>query len=436
MKPRNKREQQVARLSSKLPKATEVQESYAFEHCFKHKAIVRKKGSSEYFCLECGHIWTCDGASELADLVCGVECPGCHRHLTVDISRRRLGKEVIETFQTITTAGGFQVTRTYHVFQYTIPGSPACYHMEEVSQVWQQEEGKDIIIARSRRCGSRFNDNYILNKPMSLKIETPSSCYRINATVIYPRRKVLPTLLRNGYCRGMYDFNPTETFRLLWTSPHHETLAKAGFLDVWRHFNCYDIEKYWPQIKMLIRHKYHPSDIDLWKDTVRMAENLMLDTYSPKYILPADLERMHDTLMKRLQVRRRKDSEEKKRVEMMNKRKQDKYFRKRFGSILDVCIESEDISVTPLKCYEDYLSEGEAMHHCVETYWGRWDSLILSVRSNGKRLATVELDSKDFHIKQCRACCNEKPGRYDEILGLINSNIALFARAKKMNSDK
>ncbi|MBQ7279957.1 MAG: PcfJ domain-containing protein, partial [Bacteroidales bacterium] len=72
-----------------------------------------------------------------------------------------------------------------------------------------------------------------------------------------------------------------------------------------------------------------------------------------------------------------------------------------------------------------------AMHHCVATYFEKRNSFILSVRQDGVRIATVELDIHDFSIQQCRAACNEKPQRYDEICEIINSHRYLFAQAIK-----
>lgn len=428
MKPRNQLERTVVALSAKLPYITLPQEHYAYEHCFKHEAVVRSKNNNEYTCLECGHVW--QGDSMLAGSVCGVVCPHCGRKLEVSVTRRWRKQTIVQTFQVITTAGDFQVTRTYHVRQSTAPKLPAEYGIDEVCQIFQSHGRRDVIVARPRKGSVFYNDLYCYDKPMSIKDDNQYSDYKIHATVIYPRRKVLPMLIRNGYCKEMYNFHPTNTFECLWNSTGCETIAKAKRFDIWHGLHYHDIRDYWAQIKMLIRHDYHPSDFSLWKDTIRMARDLGLDTHSPKYVCPSDLTTTHDQLLKRLEAKRRKEEEQAKREEQRKKRNKEKSYKKHMGALLAVVIKSNDLTIVPLQNYDDYLNEGDAMHHCVETYWGDWKSLILSVRSNGQRLATVELSVKDFKIQQCRAACNQQPERYDEICSVINSHQRDFLDAR------
>ena len=106
-------------------------------------------------------------------------------------------------------------------------------------------------------------------------------------------------------------------------------------------------------------------------------------------------------------------------------------FRARLGKLLAVCITDGDIEIRPLQNRLEFIEEGKAMHHCVATYFEKRNSFILSVRQDGVRIATVELDIHDFSIQQCRAACNEKPQRYDEICEIINSHRYLFAQAIK-----
>ena len=92
---------------------------------------------------------------------------------------------------------------------------------------------------------------------------------------------------------------------------------------------------------------------------------------------------------------------------------------------------ADDIEIKPLKSYEEFIDEGEKMHHCVATYFGRPGSLILSAREKGKRLATIELDTKNFNVVQCRGACNQVPEKYDFLIDLLNRNKRLFKRANK-----
>ena len=78
MKPRTPIQQEVARLSERLPKLTATQRAYAFRHCFKHYAIKRADGTN--ICTECGHSWRSE--HDLADTVCGCTCWKFRRKVT------------------------------------------------------------------------------------------------------------------------------------------------------------------------------------------------------------------------------------------------------------------------------------------------------------------------------------------------------------------
>lgn len=74
------------------------------------------------------------------------------------------------------------------------------------------------------------------------------------------------------------------------------------------------------------------------------------------------------------------------------------------------------------------------MHHCVfgMEYYKKSTSLILSAKDNdGNRLATIEYNTKNKEIVQCRAACNKVPERDAEIRALITSHTKDFKRLLK-----
>ena len=430
MKPRSERERHVMKLSGRIPAMTKAQESYAIKHCFEHNAIKRKKYTDEYICLECGEMFTADSGAEQ------VVCPHCHIVLKPQVTRRQYAKHLCESFQILTTIEDFQVVRTFYVRQITIPGKPAEYLIDEVSRIFIQQGKKDIAIALARRGLSRYVDAYIWDSELRLRI--PNDAYYIGASVVYPRSRILPVLVRNGWCKELMEYNPFSTIERLLSLPRYETLAKAKRFDVWTGMTEYDTRKWWPQIKMLIRHGYYPSDVGMWKDTLNMAEECGLDIHSPKYVLPEDLKAMHDKLNNILQAKRRKEAErlekEREREKQEQRKRNVRYneeYKKRYGSLLAVVIRVGDITIKPLQNYAEFVEEGEVMHHCVETYWKNKSSLILSARSGEERLATIELGFKEFDIRQCRAVCNEKPKRYDEICTILKAHKSDFIKARK-----
>lgn len=426
MKPRNKHERHVVGVSDRLPKLTKVQMEYAFEHCFKHKYVKR---CGKYHCLDCGFEWPA-GTNDvtLFDSMGGADCPVCGHHLEVEVTRKK-SWFARSSFQIVTAVDDVQFVRTFYLRKYFTVGKPAQYWIDEAVRVCIMQGKPDVVIARPLIYNGYYCDSYSFNKELSIKMTNNSNYYRgdayyVDGDVVYPRRKVIPMLKRNGYCKELYGFGVYGIISQLLDNPKVETVVKAGRFDILHGISYYEIGRKWPQVKMLIRHHYHPSDFGMWKDTVEMAQKLGLDTHSPKYILPEDLQVMHDRLSRKIT-----EIEERKRAKEAEE--ENKQYRKEHGMVLGVVIVENDMRIAPLQTKLDFIDEGKAMNHCVATYFDKKNSLILSVRlaDSGKRLATVELSMKDFSIKQCRANSNKQPERYAEICNVINAHRGDFCKA-------
>jgi DNA-directed RNA polymerase subunit RPC12/RpoP len=416
MKPRNKYERHIVELSDSLPKLSNTQRKYAIEHCFDHLAVKR---NGVYHCLDCGS--TFDPTPDDGDTLV---CPHCGHKLKLEVTRKKKWF-VISSFQIVTTAADeCQVTRLYYLRKYFTVGEPARYWMDEAVRVFITPGKDDVVIARPLNYNGYYCDSYSFSKELSIKGKNPYNSYGYNTdayfasgNVVYPYRKVLPILKRNGYSRAIYDFSTIGIIKSLLDNPKIETIVKAGRIDILRGMDEYQIGEYWWHIKMCIRHNYYPKDFTIWRDTINMADKLHLDTHSPKYVLPDNLNQLHDRLSRKLlEIELRKSAEK--------AAKENKQYEKEHGMVLGVVIVENDMEIKPLQNKLEFLEEGKAMNHCVATYFNNKKSLILSVRvkESGKRLATVELSMKDFSIKQCRCQCNAKPERYDEICSVINAH--------------
>ncbi|MBR1784000.1 MAG: PcfJ domain-containing protein [Bacteroidales bacterium] len=430
MKPRNKHERRAEELSNLLPNITRAQQKYAFEHCFPHLVVYR---SGMYHCTDCGHSWHVDKKEHAIDNEFGVvRCPNCGHELKLHTTRKQSWFER-SSFQIVTTVEESQVIRTFYTRKYYTVDKPAHYWIDEAVRIMMfPQRNDDVIIARPINYnGGYYCDCYSFCRPLSIKCivrhMNRDSSYNIHpylatADVVYPRRRVLPILKRNGYGKSVYDLSTYYIIRALLDNPRIETIVKAGRTDILHDLDTAEIDRLWAQVKMLIRHGYHPADFTLWKDTIKMASDLHLDIHSPKYILPADLTTLHDQLARRITARIERERKEK-----VNNG--DAWYRKQHGLLLSVVIEEAGMHIVPLQTKEEFVEEGRRMHHCVASYFDKTDSLILSVRSDeGKRMATVELNKRDFSIVQCRANCNKQPKRYSDILSVINSHRAEFVQ--------
>lgn len=422
MKPRTRNQSECVAISKKLPPLTEKQKQYAFDHCFSKQAKIKNKKGDTY-CLECGHLFHVDNIN--AEYVV---CPHCHAKLKTDGVMRKQRME--STFQLVTKCNGWQIVRTFEVWKMTHGTMPCSYSIDECIQRFMKPNCKDVVLARPLVNFGRYFD-YLAD--MTIKYErvgvyyTP---YDIWAMVVYPYQQLLPIVRRNGFDNWLKkNTSFVTTFHRLVNNNYYETIAKVHRYDIWKELSETFIDSNWYLIKMLIRHNYKPTDFNIWKDNIRFVNELELDNHSPKYVLPTDLKAMHDMLFKRIHAKRVEEEKQRKREQIAKKKAYAREFRKRNAKLLKMVLVVGDITIKPLQNYKDYINEGKAMHHCVETYWMRDESFILSARMNGKRIATIELDRKDFTVKQCRGLQNCIPDQYDQLVSILKRNKRKFLKA-------
>ena len=70
------------------------------------------------------------------------------------------------------------------------------------------------------------------------------------------------------------------------------------------------------------------------------------------------------------------------------------------------------------------------MHHCVERYHDKSDSLILSARIADRRVETVEVSLSRLQVVQSRGACNRNTEYHDRIVRLVNDNMSLVRAAR------
>lgn len=438
MKPANKYERHIDELAAKLPLLTPAQHKYAEEHCHDHYAVKR---NGMYYCLDCGASWSAPKKSTLAEEAPAfIKCPSCGHVLSMEKTRKQSWYQQ-SSFQVITTAGECQVVRSFETYKYFSLGNAAHFNISEVVQVFINPDKSRPDVVRARPLNYAYGSySFSYSRDLSIKCRNPYGSYGDNtyayyftAQVVYPRRKVLPVLQRNGYSKAVYDLSTYSPIRGLLYNPKYETLVKAGRIDMLRSMSNENINDYWSQIKIANRHNYYPYDVKIWMDTLNLLDEMHMDVHSPKFVCPDNLQQLHDQLarahrekMEREEAVRRARDE---RQAAARAKKENEQYRKEHGMLLAVMIHENDLTITPLKNKLEFIDEGKAMNHCVATYWGRKDCLILSVRSGEKRLATVELSMKDFSVKQCRANSNKVPERYKEILSILDNHRCDFAKA-------
>lgn len=413
MKPRNKFEQAVLAQSKYLRPITKTQTQWAFRECIEHFAYRLPKGNTT--CMDCGHSWQMIEPTEHCT------CPQCGAGLEVITTRARKLKQR-QYFTVLTTSGGYQVLRMYLLIAGMEKGYQATSSVMEIGQYWWDERGRQAIVAIQRTMG-HYIDSFAYYSPMAIRRD--NEAYRFVARCpLCPKVKLSDTLTRNGFEGKCYGIAPTSLIPALLTDSRAETLLKAGCNEHLRYFlsRARTIDEYWPAYKITLRRGYDITDIALWCDYVDMLRRLGKDTHNAHYVCPEDLQAAHDTAQRKLQAQREKEAEAQRRQKAMENEER---FHALKAPFFGIAFTDGTIQVRVLESVQEYIEEGQALHHCVFTneYHLKEKSLILSARIEGKRIETIELSLETMDVLQSRGLMNQNTEYHERIIELVHQNI-------------
>ena len=413
MKPRNKFEQAVLTQSKYLRPITKAQRQWAFRECIDHYAYRLPKGKTT--CMDCGHSWQMIEPTERCT------CPQCGAGLEVITTRARKLKQR-QYFTVLTTSGGYQVLRMYLLIASMEKGYQASSSVMEIGQYWWDERGRQSIVAVQRTMG-HYIDSFAYYSPMAIRRD--NEAYRFVARCpLCPKVKLSDTLKRNGFEGKCYDIAPTSLIPALLTDSRAETLMKAGRTEHLRYFlsRARTIDEYWPAYKITLRRGYDIRDIALWCDYVDMLKKLGKDTHNAHYVCPEDLQQAHDEVHRKLRARQEREQEEHKRQKAQE---DEARFQKLKAPFFGITFTDGTIQIRVLESVQEYIEEGQVLHHCVFTneYHLKEKSLILSARIEGKRVETIEVSLETMQVIQCRGLQNKNTEYHERIIELVHQNM-------------
>ena len=413
MKPRNKFERAVLAQSKHLRPITKAQRQWAFRECIDHYAYRLPQGKTT--CMDCGHSWQMTEPTERCT------CPQCGVDLEVITTRARKLQQR-QYFTVLTTSGGYQVLRMYLLIAGMEKGYQASFSVMEIGQYWWDERGRQSIVAVQRTMG-HYIDSFAYYSPMAIRRD--NEAYRFVARCpLCPKVKLSDTLKRNGFEGKYYGIAPSSLIPALLTDSRAETLLKAGHTEHLRYFlsRPKNWDAYWPAYKIILRRGYDITDIALWCDYVDMLRRLGKDTHNAHYVCPEDLQQAHDEVHRKLRARQEREQEEHKRQKAQE---DEARFQKLKAPFFGITFTDGTIQVRVLESVQEYIEEGQALHHCVFTneYHLKEKSLILSARIEGKRVETIEVSLETMQVIQCRGLQNKSTEYHDRIIDLVHRNI-------------
>lgn len=208
-----------------------------------------------------------------------------------------------------------------------------------------------------------------------------------------------------------------------------ETLLKAGYSELLYKFSNSELYQYWNALRIVMRNKYKPKEIDIYYDYLKMLSELNRDLRNSFYVCPKNLHKSHDEIVKILDKKKQKErakNDRRKLEQELQKNKKDiaKFIiskQKYFG----LSFTEKGISIEVLSSIEDYIKEARIMNHCVlqGKYYNRENSLVLRSFVNNKPAETIEVCLKEFKILQSRGKLNKATEHHDKIVELMNKNL-------------
>jgi len=429
--PRTKLECKVYDLSKTLKVLTEKQELYGKDMTFwKFFTVSRNR----LHCLECGHKWKGNVDAKR------VMCPSCNKQLRPIYNQAWMQAQGY--YMIMDKCKEFQVIRYFFIRKWMRKGSEPRYEMFESSQAWIRPDGKCTVMgADCNPFGKLYGPQWKFDSELSIKRVRKfyNNQYVPYYCAMYPGKKVIKELRRNGFKHGFYGLNPAEMIISLLSNSQAETILKRGNIQMFKEAVKYsqNIADYWSEIKIAFRNDYHIEEYDIWRDYIDMLRSFNKDTHNPAYICPDDLHAAHAKYQRKKQKildiakRQRREEQAQKAREKVGEWKE-KYpqIRKAFA---DFNITNGSISIAVISSVEQLEQEATELAHCafVNGYYAKENSLLLSARVDGVVTETIEVNLNRMEVIQSRGFNNKATAYHPQIVKLVRENIPKITKLHK-----
>jgi hypothetical protein len=424
MKPKTKLQKYVVSLGKTLPGLTHKQQEWALNNI---PSCVASKRYKSMYCMECNHSWKDYGLLDLINQY--VHCPNCGRKCKIMPYQRNRSESVY--FAVLTTKKDFQVVRMFVFSKFYSYNKPPEHCISEVMQHWVRKDGTITALSKKTNNMSVYLDQWVDHS--GLEIRNVSYRYiernHIIPWKIYPVRKILPVLKRNGFKGFFYNIPCQVLFSQLLSNPRAETLLKTNQIPLLQYMvkEETNLDQYWPGIKIAIRNNYmieKPSD---WIDYLQLLSFFGKDLHSGKYVCPENLQKEHDYYVR---LKKKKDTENrKKELQEEFETFQSEYIRSK-NKFFDLVFSNGKITVKPLTHVSEFFEISEVHSHCLYSneYFKKQNSLLLQALIDNNPVETVELSLKSLQIMQCYGKFNKTTPYHAEIINLVNANISAIAQ--------
>lgn len=392
------------------------------KNCFKNQGIYSRK---RIYCVECGHNWKSD--FHLEQILLPITCPCCNKKLDVK-PLKQTGYRNDGYGMCMDTCKGFQVVSIIFCRKFITKGKPPRFYVTTVIQHWIDNGGRATYFAKRVMGLSVYYDQWVLSS--DLEIRFPE--YRkasLWSDCIYPHRKYIAEIIRNGFIGKFHDIPPHKLFSMILHDSMAETLLKTRQIELLRHYihKPSDINNFWPSIRICLRNHYNVTNPKDWFDHLELLKFFHKDLCSMHYICPENFEAEHNMLIKRKNRLLLKEKINKLK-EKLDTYQQD-YFREK-SKFFKLSFTDGNMKITPLTTVEEFLEEGTEFGHCIFTneYFNKPASLLLSAKISGERIETVEVSLTRMEVVQARGVNNKPTAHHQKIIELVNRNMPKISK--------
>lgn len=422
MKPRTKLQFEVLNLSKYyLDDIDNEVLSWAKVACLDHKGFATKK---KVICMDCGKSFS----PELVNRKRAI-CPHCNTRIKIEQTRCSTDKQHIYVAKA-EIAKEFQVIRNFEIYKYSKKDKESHYYINEVLQHWIKNDGKREVVAKNHNvnwyCDTWTGELEIRNKSYVRYWETANR-YDIYPMSYHPDSVFFKDYMKYGINNNLAGLTFIEAIKILPNNPKAETLLKAKQYSLLSLYKSYEskINRFWSSIKICMRNKYFVKDSSMYIDYLELLDYFNKDLRNAHYVCPKNLKREHDLFVKKKKICQGKQEAERRRIKAIEDEKRFEKLKKKFFGIQ---FSDGTINIKSLDSVQEFMQEGDTMHHCVFTneYYLKPDSLILTAIIGNKHIETIEVNLKTLKVVQSRGVCNSRTDYHDRIVNLVNKNINLI----------
>lgn len=429
MKPKTEEQKRLLEIVQLFPELTDKQMEYAKKHCFVDKMI---ESRGRVVCTHCGHSWKPKGADKLEN----AKCPHCGH--SAEMMHNKAAYEEMEYYVISGKIDDYQAFRFFRVKKHADKNQ--IYHrFDEVGTMFLDMTGKRTFFSRSKFQMSYIIDAWSMDSAIELRNSDVLDRLGVGALWV---KSIHPTLKRNGWNGKLFQYDCTHTPRYLLSNPKFESLWKVGQYGIcesmmkwgwnYRHGGVTEVERD-RIIKLCNRHGHIFKTAAEWGDLLDYASDLKYlnrDFGNPKILFPENFQEEKMRINNKRHERERiaaREADARRAIEdaERNKRKKEwiRTYQRRFK---DMCITSNGFTIKALLTRNDFDDEWKALNHCIRTYYGKLDTLLLSISVNDKKTETAEINLNDYSIRQCRGANNQPSKYHDKIVQLLNAQMKVF----------